>query len=148
MHFFPILIIGAVFVLGSKRRRRAPKASTAQPAAAPEALPPAQEPSALPVEVIYGDGPDRPDVIHQSVGAQFVISFLKPPGTNLVWLLKATPPDSSITQGNSAQTTSESVYAFKAAKTGRGSLVFHLQDLSLDGIRAPSEVVEFLTEVH
>jgi predicted secreted protein len=144
MNFLPILLIGAAVMLGSKRRRRT---------ASRKALPDTRG------EVIVGDSEDRPDVILHRVGERFSIAFSTSSSREQRWILKASPPDNSIayvrtdhiatgqSQRGFTGPDGKDVFVFDAVRPGKGSLVFHWQAPHLDGSSAPTEVVEFVTEV-
>ena len=142
MHALPILVIGGIFLLGSKRKKR--RAEAKKPIPLPIPPRPSQG------DTFFGTGEHRPDLIRVGSGEKFSVIFPLAMGGN-VWKLAASPPDNSIDSlGSEAKMMDgQSVVAFQlqGAKPGKGSLVFHFLNPALENQAPLQDIVEILTEV-
>lgn len=152
-NFVPVIVAGGAFILLSRRgknRRRKARTKIKQKS----------KQKALPESSEYGEvyNVREVDIIEARTGENFTMSLGSAAGTGYTWELSASPPDNSIKAlGHEVQPVPGeegipgggqlTLFKFKAAKPGSGSLVFHFQRPWMKGKEPPHEIVEVETKV-
>jgi len=168
MNIFPLMALGAVAYIATRKRRRRSRRTVTNGTtngvtngvtngetngSTNGALLPANNG----LGEVFASG-EAPDVIAVKVGERFSVSFADNSGsTGYSWSLAASPPDDSVRfveekyeelelpEGLVGGVSGINYYVFEGAKPGKGSLVFHNQASWLEGKASPAQVLEIQT---